>query len=68
MKMASAGSSVYETTNVDVSPESVRCRVAGRPVLEVLYENRSLTFSGGGFTDGSAPFAVHVYKWRTKSF
>ena len=51
---------------VNASPERVSAAFAvdGAGPLEVLYENRSRTVSGGGFTDDFAPFAVHVYKWR----
>ena len=54
---------------VNAAPECVSVKLAveveeAEP-LEVLYENRSCVVSGGSIADDFAPFAVHVYKWRS---
>ena len=50
--------------NAAAEPVSAMLLAEGAGTAEVLYENRVCAASDGRITDGFAPFAVHIYRWR----
>ena len=60
----------HEGTNylfaVNATCESVAAKLAipDAKSVEVLYEDRTASCNDGALTEGFAPFAVHIYRWR----
>ena len=53
---------------VNASTENVSAELpaAGATTVEVLYENRTCPAKDGRLADAFAPFAVHIYRWRSQ--
>ena len=51
---------------VNSTCESVAAKLAipDAKSVEVLYEHRTVSCNDGSLTEGFAPFAVHIYRWR----
>ena len=59
------GISYLLAVNAVAEPVSAKLTVPGAETVEVLYENRTCICGGNAIADDFAPFAVHIYKWRS---
>ena len=50
--------------NSTAEPVAAKLSAPNAKSVEVLREYRSCSCADGTFTDGFAPFAVHIYRWR----
>ncbi len=59
------GFSYLFAVNATCEPVAAELTVPDAQTVEVMYEHRTSPCSCGVLTDGFAPFAVHIYRWRS---